>query len=108
MCAIDEYIVLSESDNLQITYCKKCKAFSLAYKSCYSSFSVAELDQFGQIISGLQDIDFHDQLMDKTVAIVKNPFVAIGFCLTIEEAKELDMAIKESLALFEAFQVIYQ
>lgn len=108
MCMIDEYIVLSESDNLQITYCKKCKSFSLAYKSCCSSFSASELDQFGQIIASLGRIDFRYQIMGKTMAIIKNPYVSIGFCLTIEEAEELDVAIRESLVLYEAFHIIYQ
>lgn len=108
MCAIDEYIVLSESEDLQITYCKKCKSFSLAYKSCCSSFSSSELDQFGQIVASLRELDFHYHMMEKMVAIIKNPFVNIGFCLTVEEAQELDLAIRESLALYEAFHVIYQ
>lgn len=108
MCAIDEYIVLSESECFQITYCKKCKSFSLAYKSCCSSFSAPELDQFGQIVASLREVDFHYRMMGKMMAIIKNPFVSIGFCLTVEEAQELDLAIRESLALYEAFHIIYQ
>lgn len=108
MCQIDEYIVLKETEKLQITYCKKCKSFSLAFKSCCSSFSVSELDQFGEIVGSLQPVDFQYNMMGKMMAIIKNPFVSIGFCLTVEEAHDMNEAIKESLTLFEAFEVIYQ
>ena len=99
MCQIDEYIVLKETEELQITYCKKCKSFSLAFKSCCSSFSAAELDQFGEIVGSLQPIDFQYHMMGKMMAVIKNPFVSIGFCLTVEEAEEMNEAIKESLTL---------
>jgi len=108
MCQIDDYIVLSETEDLQITYCKKCKNFTLAYKSCCSSFTAAELEEFGEIVGSLHPIDFQYNMMGKMRAVVKNPFVSIGFCLTVEEAEEMTIAIRESLALFEAFHVIYQ
>jgi len=108
MCETNQYITLSESQQCQITYCKCCKAFSVTFNSCCASFSWVELIEFRTILESLIPEDFQYQLMGKSMAIVKNPFICIGFCLTEADVEELVGALKESEVLFDAFHVIYK
>ena len=107
MCSINRYITLNENQDCQITYCKNCKSFSLTYKSCCASFTIAAFDQFRQLLGALKEGDFHYDLMGQNRAIVKNPNSNIGFCLTAEEVGALTLSINEALTLFEAFYILY-
>lgn len=108
MCQVNQYITLSETKHCQVTYCKTCKTFSLTFKSCCASFTQPEFNGFRQILEGLTERDYHYDLIGEEKAIVKNPYVCIGFCLTQEETKMIIEAIRESQTLFEAFHIIYQ
>ncbi len=108
MCTTEGYITLSETQDCQITYCKRCKSFSLTYKCCCASFSAAALDHFRQILGYLKKEDFHYDLIGEPKAIVKNPNANIGFCLSIEEVTSLTLSINEALTLFEAFHILYE
>ena len=107
MCDINQYLMLVESENCQISYCRCCKTFSLAYQSCCASFTGPELAQFFDVLAGLKDSDFHYELMGKEMAIVKNPMIHLGFCFTQKDVEILKEAITETRTLFEAFKIVY-
>ena len=107
MCEVSEYLNLVESESCQITFCKRCKSFTLAYKSCCASFTAREMGQFKEVLQNLQECDFHYQLMGEEMALIKNPSVSIGFCLSRRDVRTLQMDISESLTLFDAFHIIY-
>ena len=107
MCQENPYIILVESDIAQITWCKKCKSFSLAYMCGCASFTERELRQFHEALNDLQAFDFAYELMGKAHAIIKNPCSPAGFCLTRHHANQLRSYVAESLEIFQAFKVIY-
>jgi len=78
------------------------------YNSCCAAFSIQELKEFKMILDGLRPQDFHYDVLGTPKAIVKNPMVCIGFCLSEKEASLLALSISEALTLFEAFNVIYK
>lgn len=106
MCHNNQYLTLSESDRCQITYCKSCRTFSVVYKSCCASFTGPELEQFTDIIKSLTEEDFIYDFMGYQMAIVKNPYAYIGFCLTPDDVDYLIHAIQEAYVLFDAIQII--
>lgn len=107
MCESDSYITLTETENCQITYCKECRAFSIAYSNCCASFTPGELNGYKQVLESLHDRDYHYNLLGRNMAIVKNPHVCVGFCLDKNNVKELLGAIREAETLFEVFKIIY-
>jgi len=80
----------------------------MMFNTACASFTTGELEQFASILEGLSLQDFHYDVLGDAKAIVKNPYVCMGFCLSQDEAKTMLSAIEESLTLFEAFNVIYQ
>ena len=108
MCCSNQYILLSESSECQVSYCKRCKSFSMMFKTACASFTAVELEQFSIILEGLSHQDFHYDVMGTAKAIVKNPYVCMGFCLSQQEANVMLTAVNESLTLYEAFNVIYR
>jgi len=108
MCEVTQYIKLVEANDCQITFCKACKTFSLAYKACCASFTPEEFDQFQNLLANLNDWDFHYDFIGQKMTIVKNPLSCVGFCLTRSDAAILKRAIRESLILYDAFHIIYQ
>lgn len=107
MCEIKNHILLSESSNSQITWCKCCRSFSVIYNSCGASFMEQELIQFNQVLKNLRIEDFSYEIKGNLHAIIKNPCSYVGFCLTKNEVGDLISLIDESLTVYEAFQVIY-
>ena len=79
----------------------------MMYKTACASFTSKELEQFGSTLEELSLQDFHYDVLGDAKAVVKNPYVCMGFCLSQEEATEMLSSIKESLTLFEAFNIIY-
>lgn len=108
MCHIDQHIGLSETENGQISYCKGCRSFSLVYKSCCASFTKKEMSDFVQLLDGLRSEDFQYYVLGVPKAVVKNQFAYIGFCLDVDEVKDLRDSINQALSLFEGFNVIYK
>lgn len=108
MCQKGQFINLHESARCQITFCKGCKNFSLAFNSCCASFTLKEMNQFTHVLENLREEDFHYEFMEQEMAIVKNPMAWIGFCLTREDVVELLAAVRESMVLYDAFHIIYQ
>jgi len=108
MCDTCNYIDLVETNVCQITYCKICKTFSLTYNSCCASFTPKELEQFHIVLRTLRSFDFHYDFKGMKMAIVKNSFASMGFCLSKEDASSLSDCVSESLTLFDAYHVIYK
>ena len=108
MCAIDDFVVLAQSENAQITYCKQCKSFSFTFKSSCASFTTSELDQFMKMLETLSPVDYNYHMMGKAMAIIRNSMSSLGLCLTPDDTQELIGVIRESQTLFEAFEVIYR
>ena len=107
MCHTNQSMTLTESDDLQITWCRGCNNFSLCYKCCCASFTEKELRQF---INILQDIDITRYDFDfngKPHVIIHRPCSYIGFCLNQVDIEVLIQEISESLNLYEAYKVIY-
>ena len=75
----------------------------MMFKTACASFTAVELEQFSTILEGLSHQDFHYDVMGTAKAIVKNPYVCMGFCLSQQEANAMLTAVNESLTLFEAF-----
>ncbi|MEM6830385.1 MAG: DUF6686 family protein [Bacteroidota bacterium] len=107
MCQKSQYLTLTETENCQINYCKLCKTFSIAYKTCCASFTAAELSQFVNVLENLTEKDFIYDFMGNKTTIVKNSMAFIGFCLTQDDVAYLIQSIRESETLFDAFQIIY-
>ncbi len=107
MCQTSQFLTLSESVDSQITWCKGCKTFSLAYKCCCASFTEKELIQFNELLRGLQEADYNYQFNNTPHTIIKNPSAHIGFNLTQSDTKALVNLSNEALAIFQAFKVIY-
>ena len=107
MCESSEFITLSETENCQITYCKCCKAFSVAYKSCCTSLLPEELQRFKYELEILDVQDFHYELLGTKMAILRNPHTYMGFCLTREDVNHLLSCISEAETMYDAFQIIY-
>jgi len=108
MCQDNSYITLIESPDAQITWCKACKTFSLAYQCGCSSFTEPELSQFLDVLKNLEQYDYVYQLMGEPHAIIKNPCSNAGFCLTETNVKRLVAYVSEALTVFQAFKVIYE
>ncbi|MEL7002034.1 MAG: DUF6686 family protein [Bacteroidota bacterium] len=108
MCCTDESVTLSETNDSLISYCKTCKAFSLSFKSTCASFTLQELNEFYEILDHLIDMDFYYEMGDKHYAIIKNPYVSLGFCLTREDVNDLKSVMNEAKAMYEVFHIVYQ
>ncbi|MFT7033030.1 MAG: hypothetical protein ACJA2S_001531 [Cyclobacteriaceae bacterium] len=66
------------------------------------------MDMFRQVLEHLGDDDFRYDLLGQKMAIVRNPGVFIGFCLSREDVGYLISSINESETLFDAFHIIYK
>lgn len=96
-----------ETDQCQITYCKGCRTFTLVYKSSCANFTFDELEGFKHVLEDLGAEDYFFTFCDRQMAIVKSPRESVGFCLAPEDVVYLLDSLKESLTLFDAFQIIY-
>ena len=108
MCDVCQYLDLVKKKECQINYCKTCRKFSLAYKSCCASFTTAELEQFHITLSTLRTHHFNYNFMGEGMAIISPSATCVGFCLSRTCANELAESVAESLTIFDVYQVIYK
>ena len=107
MCRVDQHIILSRTENGMISWCKCCKKYTLAYRSCCIVFENRDFEQFRSLLQHLKETDYPYQLNESQQALLKTPSSNIGFCLTRTEANEVRSMVNEAFALNELFQVIY-
>ncbi|MEM7550988.1 MAG: DUF6686 family protein [Bacteroidota bacterium] len=108
MCDISNHLILSETDNCQITWCSGCRTYSLIFNNCCASFTEPEFKQYKCILDNLKTADFHYDLLGKGHALLKNPKVNVGFCLTQDDATKLTDLIGQALVMSEAYQIVKQ
>lgn len=107
MCNINQSITLCESRNSQLSWCKRCKAYSLIHNSCCASFQKDELLYFRSILEGLSEEDYHLERNGNEYVIIRNKNTAVGMCLTPEETQEIIHMINKAETLAEAFEIVY-
>ena len=108
MCYATDHIILTESDNAQISWCKGCKSYSLVYNSCCLSFTETEIIQFKELLLGLNQSDFHYSFFGQPHALLKYDFVRFGVALKQSDIKSLINLIREALTVNEIFGIIYK
>ncbi|MEM9859608.1 MAG: DUF6686 family protein [Bacteroidota bacterium] len=107
MCSTCEPIVLTEYGNGQISWCKRCKGYSLVFNSCCLSLTHYELVEFRDILGELADEDFTYEVNGKYHVIIQNPRYNIGLCLKPRQVETLRSMIQEAIAVNEVFSIIY-
>ncbi len=107
MCTLDKTISLSESKNAQITWCKCCRYFSLAYNSCCSTFTEEQLEEFKSVLYNLEDYDFKFYFIGDWHVILRTSPHSTGFCLKMDDVDQLTTMITKAQNMYEAFSIIY-
>lgn len=107
MCKPRDFIVLAESHNAQVSWCKECTCFSLTYKCFCASFSLTELNGFGQILSGLHETDFRYEFMGRAHALVRNPHLQMGLCITRQDARDVSQLLRQAATMYDLFRIVY-
>lgn len=107
MCTYSQHIILSESDNAQVSWCKGCQGYSVIFNSCALSFSAFELGHFRNILKSLSERDFHYDFPGGRQVLIKNHGASLGICLTQKQVDNLEQLIAEAQTVVEAFKIIY-
>ncbi len=107
MCNTDNHIVLTESDNTQISWCRGCKTYSMLFKCCCVSFTQQEIESFQRVLNNLHERDFTYFFLGEEHALIQNHCSNTGLCLTRNDAENLKELIHEALTVNEAFSIIY-
>lgn len=108
MCLQSNHIVLTESANGQVSWCKGCKNYSVIYNSCCFAFTDKELLKFKAVLEHLSPDDYHYHFLDDTFVIIKHERTNMGITLRKNETKQLIALLEESLTIKEVFSVLYQ
>jgi len=108
MCQGSNHIVLTETSNAQISWCKGCKNYSIIFNSCCFGFNHEELLGFKQVLHRLTDDDYHYSFMDTKYAIIKRDRSSLGVTLSKNDTEAFISLIDEALAMKEVFGIIYQ
>lgn len=107
MCNTNEHIVLTESEDSQISWCKGCKNYSLIFRSFCMAFSDRELLDFKRMLCSLNPEDYHYDVLGSFHAIIKYDYSSIGISLSKSDTKRLVGLIEEAMAMKEVFGIIY-
>ncbi len=107
MCKVNEHLTLSQSDESQITWCKRCKKYTLVFYCCCLAFDKSSLAQFRNLLSNLEEKDYNYTFLGKPHAIIKNHYAEMGISLTPEHVETLLDHIDQALSLNELFKIIY-
>ncbi|MEM9389020.1 MAG: DUF6686 family protein [Bacteroidota bacterium] len=107
MCTNAEHIILTEHEHGQVSWCKACRSYSIIFNSCCLSFTHYEMVEFKNMLGHLGTPDFTYEFNGKLHAIVQNPTVCMGLCLTHCQVKSLKSMIHEALTVNEVFSIIY-
>lgn len=107
MCDRSQHIILTETINAEISWCKECKTYSLIYNSCCIACSKNDLLQLKEVLHNLTDADFYHDISGEKQVMLKNHFACMGICLTMKGAASLKRMIGEALTVNEVFQIIY-
>ncbi|WP_394342257.1 DUF6686 family protein [Reichenbachiella versicolor] len=107
MCVINENIILSESKDIQISWCKKCQSYTLIHKSSFATFNSEELKHFKSTLEELKHTDYKFSKNGNRHVLIRNAKTAIGIFITEVEKQELLNGIRKALTLSELFEIIY-
>lgn len=99
----DTWVLLVQSDDCEIMFCKKSNRFSVNYKSCFAMFKPMELEHLHIVISTLRISDFYADCMGLKKVKIKNPHAKTGFILSQEDARLLGGLLGKSLTLYDSF-----
>lgn len=107
MCRMCEHIVLAESDNAQISWCKGCRHYSFIYNNCCFAFNDHEIDVFKKMLKHLCKSDYHYDFLGKHCAIIKNDNAPVGLCFSELDTYKILMLLEEATTMKEVFGIIY-
>lgn len=106
MCERSNHLIMSESENCQITYCTCCEHFSFVYNNCCASFDLKKLVGLRKAIESLEDIDFLYDFLNRPTAIIRGKNETMGICLRQEDIDPVLRALYEAETLHEAHKII--
>ncbi|MEM7106712.1 MAG: DUF6686 family protein [Bacteroidota bacterium] len=106
MCKKSNHMILSESENCQITYCTACQHFSFVYNNCCASFKLEKLVGLRKTIESLDDIDFQYDFLNRPTAVIRGRSEVMGICLCKKDIEPVLRALYEAETLFEAHKII--
>ena len=106
MCQSSSIILRDEKD-IQVSWCRSSKKFTLIHRITHVSLSTKELSCFMEGLRNLGD-DEYSYLVSGEPRVVLIPLHSkVGLCLTKTEVGELIRLINGARDLFEAFKPIY-
>lgn len=106
MCKDSQFITLLENDYSEVILCKKCKSYSLSYKTSCATFQYHELSKFSRMLTNLRKEDFCHYISGIAHVKIKNPTSHVGFCLSKSEVYDLIDITNQALLLQTSYEIL--